>query len=458
YNNTPPKTPNNPTPANETTFSRGNKPSKLSWSGGDVDNDTVTYTIYLRKGNSTLNSTHIQGNTTSTSYSISVDWSSTYYWKIVATDEHGATREGPVWWFKTGAAGGGGGVPPPPMNQPPVANANGPYSGYVGFAVSFDGSGSYDVDGVIVNYTWSFGDGDIGYGEKMTHVYTTAGTYTVSLTVEDNLGAASTNTTTVTVTEKPSAKKSPVAKADGPYHGLTNQSITFDGSASYDTDGSIVNWTWSFGDGTKGYGVKPTHVYTTAGTFNVTLTVTDNDGLTNTTKTTATIEKDSDGDGWSDQEEEQYGTDPNDLNNSPIDTDGDHIPDPLDSDDDNDGLPDDVEEAVDSDSKNETSFTEATIDNTTCYLIDTDNDAVYDTFYDTSTGTTTAVTRNSDGSYSIDEDGDGSTDYVYDPASGATKPYEETPSQGIPWIILLVMAIAVAVIALITYLYKEGYI
>jgi len=88
YNNTSPKTPNNPNPENKTMFSTGNKPSKLSWSGGDVDNDTVTYTVYLKKGSSTFDSSDIVTNTTSTSCSISVDWSSTYYWKVVATDEH----------------------------------------------------------------------------------------------------------------------------------------------------------------------------------------------------------------------------------------------------------------------------------------------------------------------------------------------------------------------------------
>ena len=464
YNNTPPNTPSNPSPANKTTFSTGNKPSKLSWSGGDVDNDTVTYTVYLKKGSSTFDSSDIVTNTTSTSCSISVDWSSTYYWKVVATDEHGATTEGDIWWFKTGAQSEGGGgappPPPPPMNQPPVADADGPYSGYVGYVVSFDGSDSYDTDGSITNYTWDFGDGSTGYGVSPTHIYTSPGTYIVTLTVKDNLGSTGTNTTTATIIEKPAEGKEPIADANGLYHGLTNQTIVFDGSASYDSDGSITSYTWNFGDGSTGYGVNPTHAYIVAGNYTVTLTVTDNDGLTNTTTTLAIIEQDSDGDGWSDQEEEQYGSDPENATSVPKDTDNDHIPDVADKDDDNDGLTDEMEENLGTDPENETVFIEVTIETTTDYLVDTDGDGVYDTFYNPSTDTKTTVTQDEDGNYLIDTNGDGKTDYTYNPASGAVSPYKEEkpPSPGIPWVMIAIIAIAIISVAAIVYLYRNGYI
>ncbi|MCK4365728.1 MAG: PKD domain-containing protein, partial [Thermoplasmatales archaeon] len=55
----------------------------------------------------------------------------------------------------------------------------------------------------------------------------------------------------------------------------------FDGSSSYDRDGIIVNWTWDFGDGTTGYGMIVIHTYYEAGTYNVKLTVTDDDGFEN---------------------------------------------------------------------------------------------------------------------------------------------------------------------------------
>jgi hypothetical protein len=54
------------------------------------------------------------------------------------------------------------------VNDPPVADPNGPYSGEVGNPVTFDGSGSVDPDGTIVSYDWDFGDGGTGTGVSPT--------------------------------------------------------------------------------------------------------------------------------------------------------------------------------------------------------------------------------------------------------------------------------------------------
>jgi len=85
-------------------------------------------------------------------------------------------------------------------NQPPVVNSGGPYSGVVAQNVPFNGSGSFDPDGSVGSYSWIFGDGGTGSGVSLTHTYASAGTYTVSLTVTDNLGAQTTATTTTSIT------------------------------------------------------------------------------------------------------------------------------------------------------------------------------------------------------------------------------------------------------------------
>lgn len=91
----------------------------------------------------------------------------------------------------------------PPVNEKPVADAGPDQMAYVGETVYFSGEGSYDPDGTIVGYEWTFGDGDTTSGEEVSHSYSEADSYTVTLTVEDNKGAEDTDTCTVTVTEAP---------------------------------------------------------------------------------------------------------------------------------------------------------------------------------------------------------------------------------------------------------------
>ncbi len=64
---------------------------------------------------------------------------------------------------------------------------------------------------------------------------------------------------------------------------------SFNASGSSDPDGSIVSYSWSFGNGTTGSGVITSRTLTSAGTYNVTLTVTDNDGATNSTTQSVSV-------------------------------------------------------------------------------------------------------------------------------------------------------------------------
>lgn len=83
----------------------------------------------------------------------------------------------------------------------------------------------------------------------------------------------------------------PVCNPGGPYQGGTGQPLQFDGSGSYDPDGTSLTYAWIFGDGSTGSGVKPTHVYTHSGEFLVSLSVTDagSPPLTTSALTSATI-------------------------------------------------------------------------------------------------------------------------------------------------------------------------
>jgi PKD repeat protein len=86
---------------------------------------------------------------------------------------------------------------------------------------------------------------------------------------------------------------SPIANAGGPYRGITHIPVQFDGTYSYDPDGSIFSYTWYCGDGTVENTAAPNHIYATPGTYTLTLTVKDDDGNCGTDSTTVNITKDN---------------------------------------------------------------------------------------------------------------------------------------------------------------------
>lgn len=155
--------------------------------------------------------------------------------------------------------------------QPPVAMFT--YS-VLYATVTVDASGSYDPDGTIVSYSWDWGDGTSGSGVTASHTYASTDTYTITLTVTDNIGLTNSTSEQVYV-ELP--KMPPVASFTYTTDQLT---VSVDASSSYDPDGTIVSYDWSWGDGTTGSGVTAKHTYAMGGTYEVVLTVTDNDGLT----------------------------------------------------------------------------------------------------------------------------------------------------------------------------------
>jgi PKD repeat protein len=156
---------------------------------------------------------------------------------------------------------------------------------YTGEVISFNASYGYDPDGSIATYFWDFGDGTNATGVIVGHIYADDGNYTVTLTVTDDDGATATTTSVETV-----LNRAPVAvfteSAETVYIGET---ITFNATESYDSDGVIISYFWDFGDGTNATGVIVSHAYASDGVYTVTLTVTDDDGALGTAEATKTV-------------------------------------------------------------------------------------------------------------------------------------------------------------------------
>ncbi|WP_046014110.1 PKD domain-containing protein [Microbacterium sp. SA39] len=142
--------------------------------------------------------------------------------------------------------------------------------------LSVDASASTDTDGTIAAYAWNFGDGATATGPTAEHTYAAAGTYQVSLAVTDDRGGSATTTKSVLVE---AANVAPTAVANV-VRGADGMSITAEGAGSSDSDGTIAAYAWNFGDGATATGATATHMYATAGTYTVTLKVTDDDGAT----------------------------------------------------------------------------------------------------------------------------------------------------------------------------------
>lgn len=157
-----------------------------------------------------------------------------------------------------------------------------PEDGEIPLEVKFDASASNDPDGEIVSYEWDLnGDGRYDDAEGVTAEYTyeQEGSYDVSLRVTDNNGEYDIATTTIeagTVNGLRAIISSDLG-SDGKYY--VDEKYTFTGELSLIDSGNISKYTWDFGDGSKKVQSRSTsHTYDAPGTYEVTLTIEDENG------------------------------------------------------------------------------------------------------------------------------------------------------------------------------------
>jgi PKD repeat protein len=161
-----------------------------------------------------------------------------------------------------------------------------PSSGIAPVMVSASTAGSNDLDGSIVSTMIDFGDGASMLAASTSHQYAAAGTYTVTATVTDDLGAVSTQTAVVTVVQN----QPPQARlAVTPANGIAPVSVTASTAPSTDPDGTISSSTIAWGDGSISAGPVATHIYSTPGNYAITVTVTDDRGATSTASASVSV-------------------------------------------------------------------------------------------------------------------------------------------------------------------------
>lgn len=265
-------------------------------------------------------------------------------------------------------------------NHAPTADATAgePYTGFTREEITFDGSRSYDRDGIVAIWKWDFGDGTTGTGEIVKHSYAEPGNYTVTLTVYDNKGSTDTYTTTVVIALGNNPPNTPTIS--GPVSGFKNTLYEFT-VVSTDVDNDSLQYIFDWSDGevvktvyySSGTPIIRNHTWSKPGHYAIAVKASDSNISSGNATLTILIDV----------------LDVDDLG----------------------------------------------------YLIEYDNDGTYDAFHSNSTGNETEVKKLDNGNYLIDSNGDGTWDYEYNPASGKSSVYQEPPiAEYMVFIILLIVA------------------
>lgn len=175
------------------------------------------------------------------------------------------------------------------VSNPTVDFAFSPTAPGVNQQVFFDANASQAAPGrTITNYQWDFGDGVFGSGVTESHRFARAGAFNVTLTVTDSAGKTAANTKGITVG---AVNNGPTAQFTvSPATVNAGRLAFFDGTVSTATAGrTIVRYEWNFGDNVIVEGARIEHVFNPAGTYTVTLTVTDSGGATDTETKTVSV-------------------------------------------------------------------------------------------------------------------------------------------------------------------------
>ncbi len=441
----------------------------------DPNNDIMTISFYDASTHGLIRTnTHIaSGNITSTTW-LGREYSTSYSWYVIINDGEYFTKS-ETWSFTTQLSPvTSSGPPPPPVDtKPATPKITGPTKGYVNVTNTYT-TNTTDPDGHPLKYNCSWGDGTYSWTNTVpsgtpascSHIWKHPGIFLVKVQAQDTTdndvsGWSSPLSITITQLTNNTPPNTP-SISSGPTEGCTSGNYSCSTSTT-DPDEDHVQYRFDWGDGifsnwtslvSSGDTTTVSHRWRNPGNYSIRAQAQDSHAVASawSSPLNITIELDIDGDGWSDTREKSYGTNSSDPSSYPLDTDHDGIPDdfspdgryPGDDDDDNDGLKDTTENALGSDPKNKDDVLSIPYEGSTYYLIDTNADKKYDTFY-TLGGKITTLGYTDKGEYLIDIEGDNQWNYVYDPATSQIRLYEQEPS--LPWLFIIIGIIVIVGIA-----------
>ena len=288
YGNLPPNTPSQPSGNASENHGIAYNYSTSTW---DPDDDNISYWFDWDDGTNSGWLGPYSSNETCTSYH---SWTTpgNYTVKAKAKDEH--DTESIAWSTSLNVT---------MTNQPPSATStpSGITNGYTSVSYTYS-TNATDSNNDNLYYLFDWGDGTnsswvgpyaSGATGSSSHSWATPNTYQIKVKVRDEHGLENgsgwSNPLNITITQAPSVNLQPAADFNyTPTNPQVNQKINFT-DKSIDYDGTIVNWSWSFGDGTNSSEQNPSHTYTQSGNYQVNLTVTDNENATDTEQKTIYI-------------------------------------------------------------------------------------------------------------------------------------------------------------------------
>lgn len=238
----------------------------LSWRSTDVDGDPIAFDLYL--GTDPDPQLYSSQRIRTCQVSRPLEYNTTYYWYVVASDNHGHQSVSDTWSFTT------------LVESISCAASGTPLVGLPPLAVEFTGQAFKGLE--PYEFFWIFGDESSSQSQSPVHIYSQPGTYTAVFKVSDAVSGTCSKALFITV-------KGPPACSALATPSLGPSPLIVDFTAEGTGGQPPYTYFWDFGDGTSTSIQNPRHIFNDSGLHIATLTITDSELLSCSRDVTVTV-------------------------------------------------------------------------------------------------------------------------------------------------------------------------